>query len=622
MQHHGNCLALVVALLGLAGIVHPCADRAFAQERSSAPSEAHKSSVNLYLMRNLEHTFNTWKPPSTPPDELGIWVFVTRNRLNALKTMAESYRLDEDVIRAYGDVLVLLKDYEHFLKDIVYFDLIENIARPEQKGFLVFASSGTGVVESTFSGAKAGGAVGTIIPGIGNVVGAFVGGVAGGGASLLRSLDEYYNDVDKDERINALVKSSKLRLIDQLRLNVSSTQEKLKILARILGGEKKYGWGSQVGFDGSESRSTEEQLRLRPNDAFLYAKLGVAEANSRPTSAARSFAKAASFVPADFDVGTDILDQDRCGYLLTAARLALRARRTTSGEDLVLPSQILEWCKAARDSVKSGDANWPRDLKFTYAQANAIAGRYSDADELLTKLLRQTPDDASVYYECACVKSMMGDSNAALEHLRRSFQILPRWQPNALNDVRLKALVAEQRTEVEHITANPLIGKWQGSDGLVLEFFLDGAMRQTKIGKVTSGRFEEAGRTQLTFKTAESTKNFTFSVNATDLVLEGEGKKYQLSRSRPPLVATWKYGSNDRFEFREDGTWRREYGSVVTTGTYSIIPSASGGIPVLSYVRDNALLGETEKRAEFRVTADTLRIRPSGDSKWYDYSRK
>jgi len=65
------------------------------------PTKIHyDSAANLYLMRNLEHILMTWKPPSADLAELGPWIIVTRNRLRSMKSAAEAYQGDRDIVAA------------------------------------------------------------------------------------------------------------------------------------------------------------------------------------------------------------------------------------------------------------------------------------------------------------------------------------------------------------------------------------------------------------------------------------------------------------------------------------------------------------------------------------------
>src|SRR5262249_52404060 len=138
---------------------------------------------------------------------------------------------------------------------------------------------------------------------------------------------DYREAVQKNTALDALQKRAQLKLIDGLDGQLRSTIKSMENLARILAGEGKYGWGSRVGFDGSERKSYSDQLALRPNDPFLHVAIAVREAATDPASAAERFFKAAQLVPQDVDPGVDIFDRDRAELCLTAARIAEHASR-------------------------------------------------------------------------------------------------------------------------------------------------------------------------------------------------------------------------------------------------------------------------------------------------------
>jgi hypothetical protein len=152
-----------------------------------------------------------------------------------------------------------------------------------------------------------------------------------------------------------------------------------------------------------------------------------------------------------------------------------------------------------------------------------------------------------------------------------------------------------------------------------ISFYLDGAVRQRTNGVEKQGTYEQLPGDRIRLKTASTDTTLSFKVTKTKLNL---GESYEFSRTPAPLLGTWKRG-NESFEFREDGTWRKEVGSTVTTGTYMVLQaSVFGSDHEILYARDDIILGAVDKRVNFRVEGDTLKIRLPGNSTAYEYQRK
>lgn len=600
-------------------------DSAWSQVRAEVDNRDHKIAFNLYLMRNLEQTLETWKPPSDDPIEMGNWVYTTRKRLEALKTTAEAYRLDEDIIRAYGDVLVLLKEYEVFLKEVVLYDLIADVARPAQKHFAFIATGETSdLIRITASAATAGSIIGTCIPGVGNVVGGVMGIGVGGTVAVtktaLYAILEYRDKISNEAKDNA-VREAKIQYVEILAKHFASTRERLQVLAKILGGKEKYGWGSEVGFDGSITLPLIRQLSLRPNDPFLHVTIGIKDAEGSPASAVNALAKAAELIPQDFDAQVDVLDLDRMELYLTAAHIAeYWARRSNNGGS-DLASLSVSYYRKARDCVQLKDVNWPREIKIMYARACVLAGETQESNEIMEQLLKGSPDDPWLLYDYACVKSMMHESDTYLSYLRRSFSIQPRRQPYTLEDNRLAFGISRSKEQIEKLCANPLVGKWKDDKNLVLEFFEDGAMKQTTLYEVKYGKYEQVDEHTIKLNRKDSVKSYKYELGKNRLKIEGLGKTYELNRSVDPLIGKWKYGY-DEFDFQANGSWRRNRKGVVTTGTYLTISRNAGKSFEIRSLQDNILKPEVVRRYEARVVFNTLHVRPWEDTSWYDYKRK
>src|SRR5690606_33184109 len=143
-----------------------------------------------------------------------------------------------------------------------------------------------------------------------------------------------------------------------------------------------------------------------------------------------------------------------------------------------------------------------------------------------------------LYYECACVNSMLHESSSALDFLRLSFEIQPRWQPYARNDVRLSYLNAQYPFEVARICASPLVGTWVGADRLSLDFSAVGTRPQRVGNVVKQGRYSRVGAGIRAFKAEDGSNSYAYRLTATQLAWNGSGKSYELSRTASPLWGT------------------------------------------------------------------------------------
>ncbi len=61
-------------------------------------------------------------------------------------------------------------------------------------------------------------------------------------------------------------------------------------------------------------------------------------------------------------------------------------------------------------------------------------GEFDKAVEFLSNALREYPDDAAVFYNLACAECRAGDTEAALDHLRRSVELDSDFAENARDD--------------------------------------------------------------------------------------------------------------------------------------------------------------------------------------------
>jgi predicted Zn-dependent protease len=59
------------------------------------------------------------------------------------------------------------------------------------------------------------------------------------------------------------------------------------------------------------------------------------------------------------------------------------------------------------------------------------AGDYASARRTIENGLREHPDNPSLLYDLACVEALDGESEAAVEHLRRAVELKPEWVKDA-----------------------------------------------------------------------------------------------------------------------------------------------------------------------------------------------
>jgi tetratricopeptide (TPR) repeat protein len=596
-----------------------------------APSQAaaqstgkYDDAARIYLLRNLEHTFATWRHPTqTTPAELRDWLFATRDRLIRLKKGAESYGSEPVIVSAYDDTLKLLEIYEQYLRDVIMVDFSAGISRSNDADFV----SRVGVGAS--AGAGAGFLAGTVFcPVIGNVVGAPVGAVLGAAEGTVRWVVEGQEAIEKNKNIDAQARAAKRELIGLLQLHLKSTVTSVKTQARILAGETKYGWGERVGFDGSDSLPLDEQLRRRPQDPFVHLMLGAQWASNDVQRAAESFARAAELVPRDADGGVDFFDLDRAEYYLTAARLAERAARRTWPADRQLALKSIEYHRLACERLADGGLTLPLPTKMVLARAHAIVGQMTDSYSAFEREIASldqkagerdaTYVKAQVLYDYASAKALAGDTSSAFELLRRSFQTQPRWQPHSLRDSQLAALASSDALKVETICADPLVGTWT-SPTLTMEFYLNGSLRQTSQGVVKLGGYQRLDNGQLRLFSNTKDLSFPFSVSRENLAI---GSLYRMSRVKPKLAGRWRYGM-ETFEFREDGTWTKLKEGSATHGNYSVLSSAPGAAwSEFVYGKNEDVLIPVERRFQYQVTDSKLTIHVPRLNRDFEYTRE
>lgn len=623
---------------------------------SSASEPESTEAANLYVMRALENIVVTWKSPSADAQSMGLWTFRTRLHLNKLRNVAINYGLERSVLDAIDQTLDLLVLYEGFLKDVVYFDLIAGVARPELKDFEAIAADGiASVVEGAAAGTSLGGLIGTVtVPGLGSVAGAAVGAGIGavfiGGGRFVSDILAYDNALRRNQQIDQLTLAAKLGLAENLVRQYTLTYRSLADIAAILGGERRFGWGATVGFDGSMGKSIEEQLELRPNDPFLHAARGADLAKFDPAAAAEAFLKAAESIPADFDSGVDIFDLGRAEYLIMSARLCERV--AIESGDLGMARRAVARFEDAKRTLTTADREWPREAKLSYVRAlsaarHSLASAGIDAIEAEVSESRDTGyESAFVEYELACAESVRGDQGAAMERLRKSHELRPRWDPLPLTDPRLARLREKVGTEsIRMMFANPLVGTWATGD-YVLEFRLDGSIRQSGNGEATTGAYECSPNGSLTVRMPRRTTEFEYRVSnesngSRTLALIREGNTTRLTEqsrsSFGQLFGEWRFRDLQVLNLdSSNGDWNKTdrpassddelkmFGvDYRTSGKYALFDDADEAGAYRLVLRQPMGVEETRIR-EFvvRMRNGSLEVRRPGEpNDWGRYSR-
>ena len=68
------------------------------------------------------------------------------------------------------------------------------------------------------------------------------------------------------------------------------------------------------------------------------------------------------------------------------------------------------------------------------------AGDYATARRTIENGLREHPDNPSLLYDLACAEALDGDSEAAIEHLRRAVELKPEYAKDAQSDEDLASI--------------------------------------------------------------------------------------------------------------------------------------------------------------------------------------
>jgi hypothetical protein len=138
-----------------------------------------------------------------------------------------------------------------------------------------------------------------------------------------------------------------------------------------------------------------------------------------------------------------------------------RATFTVDGENIDAPTGTLVFlddpkerrgARAVEDETTvlaiggvRGQAFRVSPWEFAFASVPAVeAERYDEAKALLLQGLEANPDNTSLLYDLACVEALMGDRDAALEHLETSVAN-PRLREHAQKDSDLDSIRDDPR---------------------------------------------------------------------------------------------------------------------------------------------------------------------------------
>jgi hypothetical protein len=138
-----------------------------------------------------------------------------------------------------------------------------------------------------------------------------------------------------------------------------------------------------------------------------------------------------------------------------------RATFTVDGEDIDAPPRTLVFlddpkerrgARAVEDGTTvlaiggvRGQAFRVSPWEFAFASVPAVeAERYDEAKALLLQGLEANPDNTSLLYDLACVEALMGDRDAALEHLETAVSN-PRLREHAQKDSDLDSIRDDPR---------------------------------------------------------------------------------------------------------------------------------------------------------------------------------
>jgi tetratricopeptide (TPR) repeat protein len=96
--------------------------------------------------------------------------------------------------------------------------------------------------------------------------------------------------------------------------------------------------------------------------------------------------------------------------------------------------------------ARPGDAYRPRAWELNRdVFALLDNGEHAEAKRLLTEAVERYEDRAALLYNLACAEAQLGETDAALEHLRGAVEERPSLAEDALEDVDLEPLRDDPR---------------------------------------------------------------------------------------------------------------------------------------------------------------------------------
>ncbi len=447
---------------------------------------------NLFLIRNIEHTLQTWRGPRTAPEDLQIWLAATRTSLSQLRKTAEFDKLDSRVVSAYGDLISLLDDYEEFLARADLVTFISDVHRAQ--------NTPPNSRKLILDGASAGGQVGAIAGSFLGPGGTALGGTGGAALGAISGIRDALRDCRDHARVNSKIDQATKDYIAkrtvELESRFASAYKTQQLVAHRLAAEKK--WGKSAGFEQTDL-SLDEQRKQRPNDPFLLVQIAV-QGKGDPHDRAMLCYDASRLVPQDRVPDVDVYDTFRASFLLIGAEIASQGAFNPEGKyDTKLARGAIRFHKTATSFVNSP---LPIFAYETFANSNAFAGNLEDAAREYAELLHAGYSGRVFLYNYACTCSRKGEVDRSLELLTKSFGSVPRWDPDVLADPDLKDLLKAHRAEVETLCKPAIVGKWKNKslNRHTIEFRIDGTSTEVSLLRTVDGTFVFSGLDRVRIK--------------------------------------------------------------------------------------------------------------------------
>jgi hypothetical protein len=145
-------------------------------------------------------------------------------------------------------------------------------------------------------------------------------------------------------------------------------------------------------------------------------------------------------------------------YLVTSGRAAF----TVGGEQVDAPAGTVVYVRdpevtrgasageagttVVAVGARPGDVYRPRSWE-TNAQIPALfdSGEHEKAKDVLTKSLGKYEDNAGILYNLACAEALLGEADAALEHLKSALEAHPAYKESAREDPDFELIRSDPR---------------------------------------------------------------------------------------------------------------------------------------------------------------------------------